>query len=460
MSFVQCFGDSKQVLLPDKTAQDKFSHEPERNVCRDLVRTVTAHAPPPPMVNVDFCGLKIKVPAIGATVLDLVWLAMLKQKIRVQVQDFYLMLNFKLIDGSTLVNSIPNLNESVICVCPRLRGGAPVEQPLFYAPLDDIINNNAGQLFSKVQIPQGMVDPSCQHGDVASFWSELPQFIIHQLFLLVCLEGHFEDHCYYGRFDLSRVLMSSSGHVKFSDDVYEHEAPYTPEGGELDYQRLFSIVLTFADVTAEKLPTHVASLLWVLRNAPEPLRQKREFIAFVVNHPALLTFAEKQMLYILINAFLTTLLKTRFSDPNDQAQVAALKAWLQGTRGAGWSGWERSVKKVTAFSVTYMNRAKRPKGTPPGTAKVSNYKPGADHCLRLGRNFLSHKFKVGLKLVEAALSYLLEFILPLVLYNLAMCLSGSNGETFIDIVSNPRADRTTVTGYWPHDDDDDDDEAN
>ncbi|CAO2164821.1 unnamed protein product [Urochloa humidicola] len=454
-------GQLHQHHIADKvvlTVTAEANQELDSNIRSDLLTTVAAHALPPPMVNLAFCGFKSRIEAIGVTVLDLVLLALLKQNIRIGVQDFYLMLNSKSIDGSVLVSSIPNLEESTITVCPRLRGGAPVQQPSWYDQLDVIINNNAGELLSHVQLPLGMIDPNCQHGGVANFLKRLPQFVLHQLLLLVCLEGHFEGHCYHGHFDLSKILMSSCGHVKFSPDVYDHEEDYTPEGGDADYQRLFSIVLTFLDLTTRRLPTHVASLLWVLRHAPESLRRKKEFIMFLVNHPSLLTFAEKHMLYNLINSFLITLLKTRNPDPSAQAEVDALKTWLQGTKVAGWGGWEQSVQNVPAFLKTYTRGAKCPKRARTSGLRVSVYKQGAEHCIRLSRNFLGHNYvQVGLMLAEAAVSYLLEFILPMVLYNLARCLSGANGKTFIGIVSNPRADRTTVTAYYPDDDDNDDD---
>ena len=82
-----------------------------------------------------------------------------------------------------------------------------------YVWLDVIINNNPDKLFSQLWIPQGMVDTNCPHSGLATFLSELPQFVIHQLLLLVCREGHFQGQCYYGHFDLSRVLVSFCGHM-------------------------------------------------------------------------------------------------------------------------------------------------------------------------------------------------------------------------------------------------------
>lgn len=37
---------------------------------------------------------------------------------------------------------------------------------------------------------------------------------------------------------------------------------------------------------------------------------------------------------------------------------------------------------------------------------------------------------MGLELAEAAVSYMFEIVLPVVLYNLARCLSGENGAAF------------------------------
>lgn len=121
------------------------------------------------------------------------------------------------------------------------------QQPLVYVRLDVIINNNPDKLFSQLQIPQVMVDPNCPQGGLATFFNELTQFVIHQLLLLVCREIHFQGHCHYGHFDLSRVLVSSYGHVRLSSDVQKEL--YTQEGSEVDYQRLFFIVLAFVDFT-------------------------------------------------------------------------------------------------------------------------------------------------------------------------------------------------------------------
>lgn len=196
-----------------------------------------------------------------------------------------------------------------------------------------------------------------------------------------------EDHCYHGRFDLSRILVSSCGHVRFRSDV--RRKPYTAEGSEADYQRIFFIVMTFVDLTTRRYPIHVANLLWVLRNAPESLRKKEEFIAFLTNHPSLLTFAERQMLYSLIDAFLFTLLRTQFDDLNVQAEVDELKRWIQTT--GGW-GWENKLQNVPDFFKAYMRGAKRPKGAPRSSPKVSVYQKEVDQCLRLSRNFLGHTY--------------------------------------------------------------------
>jgi len=63
----------------------------------------------------------------------------------------------------------------------------------------------------------------------------------------------------------------------------------------------------------------------VLRNAHEPLRQKDDFIAFLINHLSLLMFVEKQTLYSLIDYLSFPLLHTKFADPNVQAEVDELK---------------------------------------------------------------------------------------------------------------------------------------
>lgn len=181
--------------------------------------------------------------------------------------------------------------------------------------------------------------------------------------------------------------MSSCGHVRFSSNV--RREPYTAEGSEADYQRLFFIVLAFVDFTTRRYPIHVANLLWVLRNAPGSLRQKEEFIAFLINHPSLLTFAEKQKLYSLIDSFLFTLLRTQFVDPNVQSEVNELKRWIQTT--VGWA-WEQRVQNVPDFLKTYIRGAKRPHGAPKSSPKVSVYQKGIDQCFRLSRNFLGHTY--------------------------------------------------------------------
>lgn len=217
----------------------------------------------------------------------------------------------------------------------------------------------------------------------APFLDGLARYVLHRLLVCVCQEGHLRGKCFYGRFDMSSILVSPCGHVRFSDDVQARD--YESDGSDADYQQLFFIVSTFVDFTTRRFPVHVISLLKVLRNAPESLRTKEEFVAFLVNHPCLLTFAERQMLYNLVDSLLYKLLK----NPAVQDQGNTLKSWVS-TQVI--QDWQQTAQNVVVLRRTYMHGARRPASAPINSPLVSIYKPGVDQCVRLSRNYLGHTY--------------------------------------------------------------------
>jgi len=58
---------------------------------------------------------------MGGTILQVVHSALRQEGI--EIRDFYLKHNGRMLDGYLLIDSIPNLVETNIDVCPRIRGG-------------------------------------------------------------------------------------------------------------------------------------------------------------------------------------------------------------------------------------------------------------------------------------------------------------------------------------------------
>ncbi|XP_022683710.1 uncharacterized protein LOC105914788 isoform X3 [Setaria italica] len=414
-----------------------------------------AHPPPPedsvsPIahVKVCFCGHEIEMPVNPRkqTILKFVLLALMKSNIR--ARDFYLTLNGKMLDEGLMVNSVLALGRSSIHVVPRMRGGAYSSYLCsWYYPMNKIIDAYSKRLVRRVFIHKRMKSKGSY--EFAPVLSDFFQYLLHYLLVCVCREGHLRDISWNGAFSLSDVLLYD-GHMRISPDVPVHR--YSPAGGAADYRRSYDIVLLFVDLDTGNYPVHVRYLLNTLLNADESVRLKPEFVTFLVNHPCLLTYAEKQMVYSLVDRLCSKL---------PEAVVNRVDQ-LVGVRG-----WVTTIKGADAFkdTYTYVPPQKRSVQNPPvpgaavqnppvpgaavqnppvhGAAvlntitatNMQGYGQGVTHCLHLGCNFLNNPpVEADLETAEVALSYLLEFVLPEVLEVLSKELTGYHARTFMEIL--------------------------
>lgn len=139
----------------------------------------------------------------------------------------------------------------------------------------------------------------------ACLLSPFSQYIIFHMLLCVCRHAHQFDKCYNGAFTLADFMISKNGHMKMSSAVVLDK--YTPQGGEADYRQLYKILLVFVDAERGLVPLYFDHLLDTLRTTNERDRRDPNFITFLINHPSLLTYAERHRLFCMIDRMIRQL---------------------------------------------------------------------------------------------------------------------------------------------------------
>jgi len=106
--------------------------------------------------------------------------------------------------------------------------------------------------------------------------------------------------------------MMLSGKVRMSSTICDDE--YTPVGGKVSYVQQYKIILLFDDLWAGWSSLHVMSFLKALCEVDNSKRQNPDFITFLINHPCLLTFVKRNMLYYLVDQL--NLKQLSLTEPN------------------------------------------------------------------------------------------------------------------------------------------------
>lgn len=192
------------------------------------------------------------------------------------------------------------------------------------------------------------------------------------MFICVCREGHERGFCWNGGFNISHVMVGD-GHVRISSSIASKK--YTPEGGRADYDQLYKILLVFVDPLGWKFPLHMKYLLMTLRKANNSMMRDPDFITFLINHPCLLSFAERNRLYCLVDQMIHKL-------PLD---VKSYIVQIVEDAGIGYDGWYAIVVSVLEFEATFMHGA-----TPGINGPVPLYGTPLADGFHLGHNFLKH----------------------------------------------------------------------
>lgn len=186
--------------------------------------------------------------------------------------------------------------------------------------LDNVLMSNTARIFEEVVLPPELSTPGKEDTTVY-FLGSLTQYLIHKLFIFVFRDGHhWRRICWRGAFSIQDILCSTEGEV-----IIDFRAPfgkYSPEGGAADRRQLHMIIDTYLRAPSLSHAVHVDLLLSLLLNDDENLWADKDFITFVINHPSLLSFADKHKWYHLIDHMIQKLtlddlrnLRRRFTDP-------------------------------------------------------------------------------------------------------------------------------------------------
>ncbi|OQU80692.1 uncharacterized protein LOC8054829 isoform X3 [Sorghum bicolor] len=371
-----------------------------------------------PQVNLHFCGRKIRTSLLpGLSIVKLVQLALLENNIR--TTDFYLLLNGRLLDEHVTVNDIPA--ESNIQVRPRVRGGVDEVHETTYRSIDTVINKRGHEkMFRRVIIPKQLGKR------YACLLSPFSQYILFGILRCVCREAHQFGKCYNGAFTLADFMISKKGHIKMSSSVFLDN--YTPQGGEADYRQLYRILLVFVDAERGLVPLYFAHLLDTLRSTNELNRRDPDSITFLLNHPSLLTYAERHRLFCLIDQMILKL-------PREEKE----KVFKKVNSIPGYSKWDSNFEVMKEFNRVY--------NFPSGKGIHRYAGSGLNTTIHFCRNYLSHPEDwVSILFAEVAISLLVEDMLAKVIKELLDYQPPVYVGTWdlIGLIANVRADTGTM----------------
>ncbi|RCV32266.1 hypothetical protein SETIT_6G245000v2 [Setaria italica] len=287
-----------------------------------------------------------------------------------------------------------------------------------YVPLDLILGGGQAR-FDRWQLPQELMNPYLQSSGWVSFLNSLSRYIIHELLVCVCREGHEAlGVTWDGAFSLSDIWLCNGG-VMINPKVPCRN--YDEDGGRADYQSLHYIISTsFYDFYSKRYPLYLDSLLYELETCPAARRQQHSFVTFLVNHPSLISFTDRVGIYASTSTMIRQL-------PRYHRQILYTLLNIQ-----EYDSWGLAVEFIPDLNSTYK------------FANVPRYGITLDSCLQFGRNYLSHFGTRSLKNAEAALALHLEFLLPVVLKIMVLDFQGPPDWDLLSVLDNTNADRINV----------------
>jgi hypothetical protein len=239
----------------------------------------------------------------------------------------------------------------------------------YFRPLDQVLGD-IQMKFSHVILPDNLRKPSMKPNFV-SFLNSLSQNLIHQLLVTVCREGHeVRGVCWHGAFELSDIWLSE-GHLTVNP--YLAYSQYTEEGGRKDYKKLHQLISSaFHDPVIQAHPCLLDKLLGLLDTAPGVKRRDHDFITYLINHPCLLSYAERLKIIFVLERMVRKL-KTPYRDNLEQVLC----------RNYGWSSMIVDVAELK--DAYYHDAVQDAAGN-----LISVYGKGLDQAFSFARNFLNH----------------------------------------------------------------------
>ncbi|KAL6859181.1 hypothetical protein ACP4OV_018183 [Aristida adscensionis] len=388
---------------------------------------------PPSLATVFICVCGHEIPVTTnlnkSTVGGIVKTALNKK--RMKIRDAFLKFNGRALNPNKILSSLPNIKGSHIHVIPRIRGGVPL--PWFtisklFEPLPNLMQRT--RRFHDLTVPADLMIIGVVHPHKPLLiLSNLAKYIIHQMLVCVCRLGHQRGLCWNGGFQLDSFSMSIDGNMILNAPVFH----YTPDGAYLDYVQLHQIFSTWLhDPRSDPgYRLHVTPFLDMLLNHDPIFRRNENFITYLINHPCLLSYADRHKLYLVIDSMLRKL---------TEDEVKNLRATL---RRHDLGSWQTYVTNVPGYLNTFMYNAKFDAES---NAHVTIYTENIDQGFHFCRNFLSHPpDEVTLEVAEASLSLVLDFLLNYVFLTMVLYCHNVTSFDIVGLISNTNADGSIVS---------------
>ncbi|RLN07398.1 hypothetical protein C2845_PM11G24510 [Panicum miliaceum] len=288
-----------------------------------------------------------------------------------------------------------------------------------YIPLDLILGGGQAR-FDRWLLPQELRNPYLPTSTAwVSFLNSFSRYLIHQLLVCVCREGHealgitWDD-----AFTTSDIWLCNGG-VMINPNVPSRE--YEAGGGQADYDTLYHIISTsFYDFYSRRYPLYLRSLLHELETCPDENRRQHSFVTFLINRPALISYTDRMEIYTSTGTMFRQL-------PLNHRQTLNTLLNIQ-----EYDSWGLAVDLIPDLSTTY------------NYGGIPHYGDSLSSCLQFGRNYLSHFATRFLKNAGAALVLNLEFLLPCVLRIMILDFQGPPEWYILSVLENTNADRVNV----------------
>ncbi|KAM3371293.1 hypothetical protein ACQJBY_018592 [Aegilops geniculata] len=280
-------------------------------------------------ILVKFCGATIPVQEN----LDILSANMLIDHVcrcaGVSLTDLYSTFCGRILEPNKVLSYYQLQKDSMVYINPRLRGGSAGRKNW-----DDIIITL--NLYHGVALPWDLLLPyqSKIRPAMKVWYLDHPLQVRCQKVLIYLGRKHYVGIC-FGGFTSKQIFFDAD------DNAHIDAAPqeYSQELALLDYGAVSGIFDDALEAGINKYPTYFYNLLSFLSNVPAVDLRSKVVIAFVTNHPSLLTYSRR----IQITAVLDMLL-TRLSEDDSEALIAILENFYWGSR----------LDKVPAMYHTYF----------------------------------------------------------------------------------------------------------
>ncbi|KAM0882801.1 hypothetical protein ACQ4PT_032047 [Festuca glaucescens] len=291
------------------------------------------------------------------------------EKAGMNITDAYSTFGGKVLEPANPLSYYHIYKDSTVRVTHRVRGGGwPQSKEI--KTWDDIIKGRT--LHHTVNLPADLSSTTTKKS-AADFMEDFLKYHSRLLVTGMC-KKHFSGISYGGKFDPTQLLFKN-GEFEFDDSILPEK--YTRNSGELDYEKIALILhKAFHDEANKTYPLHLNHLLQFLWQPPPHVDlDSEEVIAFLTNHFALLSYAERIAISEILDGIIA-----RLSKPIRRKLIncGVLKAFT----------WDDLILEVFEMKKVYYNDAQFDPLT--GSLVHVPYGGNALSCLHFSNNYFKH----------------------------------------------------------------------